>query len=240
MMEKRTFSLRRRTPRRGCRSRCRPASCWAPAYHPPHRLPQEVGSVAALPQPGHQHVAGAGGDGQQRVIAPLASCGGGHPPWPARRSADGGVQSMSAARLRRQRPRLGPATTRKSCLTCPHRKLSTYDPQSLPSRKRGVDGALTMRTPAVRRRRCSRPRPGRRPPGYQLVAGVRPARGIAQVEALLDQWKAPNAGPGCCWPPGGRRRRSDARGLVASIAGRFSFQNHYPSTREHLLTASGR
>ena len=45
--------------------------------HPPHRFTQEVGGAAggvgaALPQPGHQHVAGAGGDGQQRVIAPLA------------------------------------------------------------------------------------------------------------------------------------------------------------------------
>ena len=45
--------------------------------HPPHRLPQEVdgtpsGVGAALPEPGHQHVASAGGDGKQRVIAPLA------------------------------------------------------------------------------------------------------------------------------------------------------------------------
>ena len=45
--------------------------------HPAHRLPQEVVSApagigAALAQPGEQHVAGAGGDGQQRVIAPLA------------------------------------------------------------------------------------------------------------------------------------------------------------------------
>ena len=44
---------------------------------PSHRLPQEVGGApsgigAALPEPGHQHVAGAGSDGQQRVIAPLA------------------------------------------------------------------------------------------------------------------------------------------------------------------------
>ena len=36
--------------------------------HPPHGLPQEV----SLSQPGHQHVAGAGGHGQQRVVAPLA------------------------------------------------------------------------------------------------------------------------------------------------------------------------
>ena len=45
--------------------------------HPSHRLLQEVGGApsgigAALPEPGQQHVAGAGGDGQQRVIAPLA------------------------------------------------------------------------------------------------------------------------------------------------------------------------
>ena len=45
--------------------------------HPPHRLTQEVGGTPsgvgpALAQPGHQHVAGASGHGQQRVIAPLA------------------------------------------------------------------------------------------------------------------------------------------------------------------------
>ena len=41
--------------------------------HPPHRLTEEVGGAAggvgaALAQPGHQHLAGAGGNGQQRVI----------------------------------------------------------------------------------------------------------------------------------------------------------------------------
>ena len=45
--------------------------------YPTHRLPQEVGDAPngvgpALAQPRHQHVAGAGGNGQQRVIAPLA------------------------------------------------------------------------------------------------------------------------------------------------------------------------
>ena len=45
--------------------------------NPAHRLTEEVGGAAsgvgaALAQPGHQHVAGAGGDSQQRVIAPLA------------------------------------------------------------------------------------------------------------------------------------------------------------------------
>ena len=42
--------------------------------HPAHRLPEEMASAPAgvglpLPQPGHQHVAGVGGHGQQRVIA---------------------------------------------------------------------------------------------------------------------------------------------------------------------------
>ena len=46
--------------------------------HPAHGLPQEVGGAPnsvglALAQPRHQHLSGAGGDGQQRVIAPLAS-----------------------------------------------------------------------------------------------------------------------------------------------------------------------
>ena len=46
--------------------------------HPSHGLPQEVdgtpgGVGPALAQPGHQHIAGSGGHGQQRVIASLAS-----------------------------------------------------------------------------------------------------------------------------------------------------------------------
>ena len=45
--------------------------------YPPHRLAQEVGRApngvgAALAQSTHQRVAGAGGDGEERVIAPLA------------------------------------------------------------------------------------------------------------------------------------------------------------------------
>ena len=45
--------------------------------HAAHRLPQEVGGAprrvgSALAQSGHQHVAGASGDGEQRMIAPHA------------------------------------------------------------------------------------------------------------------------------------------------------------------------
>ena len=48
------------------------------AANPAHRFTQEVGGApggvgAALAQPGHQHLAGTGGDSQQRVIASLAS-----------------------------------------------------------------------------------------------------------------------------------------------------------------------
>ena len=53
--------------------------------HPAHRLTQEVGGAAggvgtALAQPGHQHVAGSGSDGQQWVIAPLAGVAVGRAP----------------------------------------------------------------------------------------------------------------------------------------------------------------
>ena len=55
----------------------RELSSGASVAYPPHRLTQEVsgapsGVGPALAQPGHQHVAGSGGDGQQRVIALLA------------------------------------------------------------------------------------------------------------------------------------------------------------------------
>ena len=56
---------------------CRELPAGPGMANPAHRFTQEVGGApsgigAALAQPGHQHVAGAGGDGQQRVIAPLA------------------------------------------------------------------------------------------------------------------------------------------------------------------------
>ena len=57
----------------------RPYSQWSGGSgvaHSDHRLAQGIGSApsrvgASLAQPCHQYVAGAGGDGQQRVIAPL-------------------------------------------------------------------------------------------------------------------------------------------------------------------------
>ena len=54
----------------------RESSAGSGVAHPPHRLAQEVGGTpnsdgAALAQPGHQHVSGAGSHGQERVIGPV-------------------------------------------------------------------------------------------------------------------------------------------------------------------------
>ena len=82
----------------------------------------------------------------------------------------------------------------------------------------------------------------RRNRGHHLVARVRPARGAAKVEMVVDQLgqtQAPGRPEGSArhWPPGGdRRRRCGCRrvgGVVASIGCSFSgtgllFQNHYP------------
>ena len=84
VMEKRT-SMRHTTP-----SRCRPVgeSSVGPGVAPTvsrrkWAAPRAVLAIA-LAQPGHQHVSGAGGDGQQ-LVAPLAGiAGGGRPPWPVR------------------------------------------------------------------------------------------------------------------------------------------------------------
>ena len=99
---------------------CRELPAGPGMANPAHRFTQEVGGApsgvgAALAQPGHQHVAGAGGDGQQRVIAPLAGIA------VVARSllgqsiglADGRVQVDGQGRVagsRPQRPRPGPAT----------------------------------------------------------------------------------------------------------------------------------
>ena len=74
-MEKRTFILRQRAM--GSRSPVGPQIWPLVRTHPAQRLPQEVGGAPggvgpALSEPGHQHVAAAGGGGQQRMIAPLA------------------------------------------------------------------------------------------------------------------------------------------------------------------------
>ena len=114
----------RRKQQCGRRSRCRArtVSCplAPPVAHPPHRLPQEVGGAAggvgaALAQPGHQHVAAAGGGREQRVIATGAGIAvvGALPPWPCRRSRRWSNPGRWSGARRRVRPRLAmpvPAT----------------------------------------------------------------------------------------------------------------------------------
>ena len=88
--------------------------------HSPHRLTQEVGGAAggvgpALAQPGHQHVSGSGGDGQQRVIAPRTGVAVMAGPLLVQSVglADGGIQVDSqgcVAGSGPSLPRPGPAT----------------------------------------------------------------------------------------------------------------------------------
>ena len=177
--------------------------------HPPHRLPQEVGGApggvgSALAQPGHQHVASSGGDGQQRVIAPLAGVAVvagalfGQPVG----LADGRIEvdgEWGVAGSGPSRPGLGQqlAAHPVQLADMAPPKAAQEGTQSLPSRKRGVDGALTVPPqgaggPAGAQHIgvVNAVAPSQRG-GHQrhhLVARVRPARRIAQVEALLDEF----------------------------------------------------
>ncbi len=85
--------------------------------HPTHRLPPEVGRAPnrvgpALPQPRHQHIAGSGDNGQQRVIAPLAGVAvtAGTLLRQSVGLADGGIKINGQRPVARTRPRPGPAT----------------------------------------------------------------------------------------------------------------------------------
>ena len=145
--------------------------------------------------------------------------------------------------------------TRSSWRTWPHRKMRRNVPR--------VDGALTTppRAQAVpwraahRRRRCAA-RQGGSDQRHDLIAGVGPARGIAQVEVLfnqLGQAQMPGQGGRKDQPSIGHQAAViegdlDAVGVVAwqhllgapcSGAG-LLFQTIIPDAREHLLAASGR
>ena len=150
--------------------------------HPSHGLPQKVsgapgGVGAALPQPGHQHVAGAGGHGEERVIAPLAGVA--MVPGPLLGQpvglADGGIEVDGERRVAGSGTGgPGPASnsrlTRSSWRTWPHRKLRRNVPR--------VEGALTV---------------------HPSTEEVRPACSASASPELQE----PTAGgPGTLWPPG--------------------------------------
>ena len=169
--------------------------------HPPHRLPQEVSSAAggvgaSLTQPGHQHVPGAGGHGQQRVVAPLAGVA-----MVSRTLlgqsvglADGGVQvdgQRSVAGSGPSRPGPGPSVPGSPGPADgrgPQLKLCRNVPR--------VDGALTTqpRTRAVPPARNASASSMQSPParaeatrGQHLVARIGAAWGAAQVKMPVNQ-----------------------------------------------------
>ena len=146
-------------------------------------------------QPGHQHVAGSGGDGQQRVIAPLAGVAvvAGTLFGQAVGLADGRIEVDGKWRFARSGAGLP-----GSC-----QQLAAH-----PVQLADVAPAKAAQEGAQRGWRLDRAAQGAgRPPGAQhvgvadavaarqrgsdqrhnLVAGVGPARRIAQVQALLYQ-----------------------------------------------------
>ena len=169
--------------------------------NPAHRFTQEVGGApsgvgAALAQPGHQHLASAGGDGQQRVIAPLAGIAVVACPLLGQSVglADGGVQVNGQ----------GPVAGSRPGLPRPGQQLAAHpveltDVAPPEAAQEGAQGGWRLDRAA---------QGAGRPPGAQhigvvnavapsqrgghqrhhLVARVRPPRGIAQVEALLDEF----------------------------------------------------
>ena len=169
--------------------------------HPSDRLTQEVRCAAGgvgppLSEPCHQHVSGCGGDGQQRVIAPLTAV------VVAARSllaqsvglADGGVKVYGQWLLFGTRP--GVPGTRKQLPAHPV-QLAHMSPaeaaQEGPQSGRRLDrtaqhplcaaGAQSVRVVyavSTCQSRCHQ--------GHQLVARIRPTRCIPQVEVAIDQF----------------------------------------------------
>ena len=194
-MEKRTFLAAERDDGLGVEAAVGPhreLSCGPGVAHPSHRLTQEVGGAPrrvgpALPETGHQHV-GAGGDGQQRVIAPLSGVDGALPPS-SRRWWSPGRWSTVRRRVRPHGPGTGQHSrlTRSSWRTWPHRKLRRKVPR--------VDGALTTQpmAPAVPPVRNTSASSMQSPPasaGHQrhhLVAGVGTTQCLAQVQMTVNQ-----------------------------------------------------
>ena len=228
--------------------------------HPPHRLTQEVGGATggvgpALAQPGHQHLAGAGGNGQQRVIAAGAGIA------VVARSllgqslglADGRVQVDGQGRVAGSGPS-GPGPGQQ--LAAHAVELTDMPPpeaaQERPQGGRRFDHAAwnTDRPTSAQRigvvdavaasQRGSDQR-------QHLVPSVRPSRRAAEVKVMVDEFpqaQVPGeggpAGAGRHWPPGDGRQRGCGYGRVCSVAasigcslfpGGFLFQNHYPRFR---------
>ena len=169
--------------------------------HPPHRLPQEVGGApgrvgAALPETGHQHLAGAGGHGEERVIAPLAGVAvvSGALLGQAVGLADGGVQVDGQGTVAGSRPGL-PGLGQQ--LAAHPVQLPHVPPAE--AAQEGAQGGWRLdraaqgagRPPGAQRIGvvdAVAARQRRRNQSHHLVAGVGPPRGIAEVEVLPDEF----------------------------------------------------
>ena len=169
--------------------------------HPPHRLPQEVGGAprrvgSALAQPCHQHVAGSGGHGQQRVIAPLAGVVVALPTLldQPKGLADGGVQvdgQRSTAGSGPSRPGSGQR------LPAHPVQLADVAPPETPQEgaQRGRRLHLAAQRPLGPASSAQRVRvvdavsssQGRRHQGQQLVSRIRPTWRISQVNMVVHQ-----------------------------------------------------
>ena len=172
--------------------------------HPPHGFTQEVGGAAsgvgpALAQPRHQHVAGSGpsspGPGQQRVIASLAGIAVVARPFLGQSVgfADRGVQvdgQRPVAGSRSSSPGPGqqlPAHPIQLANMAPS-EAAQERPQGggrLDRAAQGPGGPPSAQHIGVVNAVAARQR--RRHQGQQLVAGVGSARGVAQVEAPVNQ-----------------------------------------------------
>ena len=150
----------------------------------------------ALAQPGHQHVAGSGGHGQQRVIAALAGVpvAAGSLLGQAVGLADGGVQVDG------QRPVAGSGSGGPG----PGQKLAAHPvqladvapPETVQESPQGggrFDHAPQHRGDPPRTQRirivnavASRQRGGHQ--GQHLVAGVGPARRAAEIEVMVYEF----------------------------------------------------
>ena len=223
----RTSSLRRRIPRYGCRSRCRPAprvARWplrsAPA--PPSRR-KWAAPRAVLARPSRsRHISTsrfrrrpAAGDSPacrySRDDVPL--------PWPdvglAGWSPSNGPSPAPVAQARASNSRL----TRSSWRTWPQRTAQEGSQGGWrldraaqgAGRPSGAQRIGVVNAVAASQRGSDQ--------GHHLVAGVGPARGVTQIQALLHQQEKGRGlgSPGAAaqhWPPGGGRHL-DAVGVVA-------------------------
>ena len=150
----------------------------------------------ALAQPGHQHVSGAGGDGQQRVVDPLAGIAvvAGALLGQSVGLADGGVQVNGQ----------GPGAGSRPGLPSPGQQLAAHpveltDVAPPEAAQEGAQGGWRLDRAAQGAGRppgaqhigvvnAVAPSQRRRHQRHHLVARVRPPRGIAQVEALPDEF----------------------------------------------------